>query len=132
MALAYHAIVRSEEEIYSGCQTEPDGTLPSAAARYVQSLGLEAATLRLTGVEALQEQMVIQEAVPIVFVNLAPLLGLNVIHAVIIEAIDVVAQNIHVIDPAFPPMGHREWKLDLFEVGWRSVRYQTIMILPKS
>ena len=30
------------------------------------------------------------------------------------------------------PIGRREWRLDLFEVGWRLARYQTILIMPRS
>lgn len=132
MVLARYDIERSEDEIYFCCQTDLDGTLPTAAALCAQSLGIGASALRLPSLEALQEQMAIPDAVPIVFVNLAPLLGLNVIHAVIIEAIDTAARNVSVLDPAYPPAGRCEWMLDLFEVGWRLARYQTILIMPES
>jgi ABC-type bacteriocin/lantibiotic exporter with double-glycine peptidase domain len=132
MVLAYYDIQRSEDEIYSCCQTDPDGTLPTAAARCAQSLGLEASALRLPSLEALQERMTTLDVVPIVFVNLAPLLGLNVIHAVIIENTDVATRSVRVLDPSYPPAGRREWTLDLFEVGWRLARYQTILIMRTS
>src|SRR4051794_27911014 len=99
MVLAYHAIEHNEAEIYAGCQTDLDGTLPTAAAHYVQRLGLEASALRLMGLEDLQERIALQAIIPIVFVHLAPLLGLNAIHAVVIEAMDGVAKNIQLIDP---------------------------------
>ena len=132
MVLAGYGVERTEAEIYTCCQTDADGTLPSATAQCARNLGFDAVALRLSGIDMLREHLETAHAVPIIYLHLGPLLGLNVIHAVIIEAINIQDRYIHVIDPAFPPTGRREWTLDLFEQGWRLARYQVILISPKS
>jgi len=131
MVLSSYGIQYTETEIYQGCQIDIDGTLPSAVVRYAQNLGFHAAALRLSGLTELQEQLTKTGSLPIVYVNLAPLLGVNVIHAVIVEVLDSTdPQQIHVIDPTCPPTGRRVWALGLFEIGWRLARHQIIMITP--
>jgi hypothetical protein len=98
MVLASYGIEHTEAELYSCCVTDIDGTLPSAAARCAQSLGFDASATRLSGLDELQAQLIKVSLHPIVFVNLSPLLGLNVIHDVIVEAIDFASANVHVID----------------------------------
>ncbi len=132
MVLASYGVERTEAEVCACCQTDADGTLPSAAARCAQSLGFDATAPRLSGLDALREQLETAHSFPIAYVNLAPILGLNVIHAVIVEAIDTQRRQVRVIDPAYPPTGRREWALDLFEAGWRLARYQVILVIPKS
>jgi ABC-type bacteriocin/lantibiotic exporter with double-glycine peptidase domain len=132
MALAAQGIERSEADVYSCCQTDADGTLASVAAQCAESFGLHASALRLSGLDALRENIETPNTILIIFVNLAPLLGITVIHAVILDAIDTTAKIVHVIDPAHPPNGRREWPLDLFEVGWRLARHQIIMVLPSA
>jgi ABC-type bacteriocin/lantibiotic exporter with double-glycine peptidase domain len=130
MQLAAHGIARSEAEIYAGCQTDMDGTLPSAAVRCVQSFGFRAAAQRLAGLAQLQAHLHNTDTPPIVFVNLAPILGINVIHAILVEMIDSLDDGqIHIIDPTHPPTGRRTWTLKQFEVSWRLARNQVILIL---
>lgn len=132
MVLASYGVERTEVELYACCQTDADGTLPSAAAQCARDFGFNASAPRLSGLDALREQLEIAHLFPIAYVNLEPLLGLNAIHAVIVESVDVQAGRVRVIDPAYPPTGRREWALDRFEVGWRLARYQVILIAPKS
>lgn len=127
MILAHHDIVRTESEIYNCCETDPDGTLPSAAVRCVQKFGLHATSERLKdGFESLRHYCSYSEA--IVFVHLAPILGIQAIHAVIVEIIDSQQGLITVIDPAFPPHGRRTWSISLFEIGWQLARNQVILV----
>jgi hypothetical protein len=80
--------------------------------------------------DVLRDQLTTKQTFPIVFLNLSPILGINVIHAVIVEVIDMSANQVQVIDPAYPPTGHRTLPLNLFEVGWRLVRGQAILVAP--
>lgn len=130
MILAAHGVERTEAELYTCCQTDVDGTLASAAADCARNLGFNTSAQRLAGLDTLQEQLTIASLWPIVYVHLGPLIGVSVIHAVIVEAIDIQAQIIRVVDPAFAPTGRREWSIELFEVGWRLARFQTILIHP--
>lgn len=132
MVLACYGLERTEAEIYTCCETDADGTLPSAAVRCARSLGFDASALRLSGLDALKEQLERLHVFPIVHVNLSPILGINVIHALIVEAIDVQAGRVRVIDPAYPPTGRRMLSLPLFEAGWRLARCQTILVVPPS
>jgi hypothetical protein len=66
------------------------------------------------------------------FSHMSPILGVNVIHAMIVEAIDVQAGYVRVVDPAYPPTGRRTLTLRLFEAGWRLARCQTILVAPPS
>jgi len=132
MMLAYYGLERTEAEIYTCCETDADGTLPSAAVRCAQSLGFNASAPRLSGLDALREQLETLHILPIVYVNLSLILGINVIHAVIVEAMDVQAGRVWVIDPAYPPTGRRALSLSLFEAGWRLARCQTILVVPPS
>lgn len=126
MVLAYHGKVLSEIDLYNCCETDVDGTFPSAAARCAQSLGFIASASRLDGISALQGLMNNSFDPVIVFVNLSPLLGINVIHAVIVERIEEF--TVVIFDPACPPHGRRRWNLPLFEVGWTLARCQIIQI----
>ncbi len=114
--LASHNIVRSEAEIYQCCETDVDGTLPSAAARCIRSFGLPVRSERLSrGIEALRTHLSNSQA--IVYINLAPLLGVQTIHAVIVASIQSQEGLISVIDPSFLPNGQRRWSIGLFEIG---------------
>lgn len=127
MLLAYYDIICSEAEVYACCETDSDGTLPSAAARCLQKFGLRATSERLTGgIEMLKEHCLVGHV--IVFVNLAPLLGVPVIHAVVVESIESQPGQLTVLDPAFPPKGQRLWSIGLFEIGWQLARNQVITI----
>ena len=128
MIFAANGLTRSEDEIYSCCQTDIDGTLPSAAAQCAVSHGFEATALRLGGLADLQTRLESGGLFPILFVNLAPLVGINALHAVVLQAIDVDAKQVQVMDPAYPPSGMRIWNLDLFEHAWRMARFQTILL----
>lgn len=130
MVLAAYGVERTEEEIYACCETNVDGTLARVAADCARRHGLNASSRRLAGLDAPREQLEIASVPPIVYVHLAPLEGVNVIHAVIVEPIDVQAKRVSVLDPAFPPTGPREWGLELFEIGWRLARYQVILVSP--
>jgi len=130
MILATFNVVKSETEIYSCCQTDIDGTLPSAAVECAASFGFDARTLRLDGLESLQARLQELNSRTILFVNLASLIGVNVIHAVVLRSLDVQRNQIQILDPAFPPQGERVWSLDQFQLAWRAARYQTILILP--
>lgn len=132
MVFAVYGVERTEEEIYACCETDSDGTLPSAAARCAQELGFGASAVRLAGLDDLRGCIDTARDAVIAFVNLGPLLGVNVIHAVIIELMDTAHGNMRVIDPAYPPAGYRNWSLGLFEVGWRLARRQCILIMPQS
>ncbi len=131
MVLAYHGLERPEAEIYACCETDVDGTLPSAAVRWAQGLGFDATAPRLPGLGALREHLETGYILPIVFVNLSPILGLNVVHAVVVESLEAQADQIQVIDPAYPPTGRRTLSLRLFEIGWQLARGQTILIKPR-
>lgn len=126
MVLARYGLIFTEAELYRCCESDADGTLPSAVVRCVLSLGLRAHTERLPDVTSLAEQ--VTQATPIVYLNLAPILGLAVIHAVIVEEIDVQQGQITIIDPAYSPDGRRMWPLGLFQIGWKLARNQTILI----
>ncbi|HXV99861.1 MAG TPA: cysteine peptidase family C39 domain-containing protein [Anaerolineae bacterium] len=130
MVLAYYGLQHTEAEIYTCCETDVDGTLPSAAVRCAQHLGFNASAPRLPGLDALKEHLRAGQIFPIVYLNLSPVLGVNVIHAMIVENIDVQADQVQVIDPAYPPSGQRTIPLGLFEVGWRLVQNQTILVIP--
>lgn len=128
MIFADFGIACTEAEIYDCCETTFDGTLPSAAVNCAITFGLNAAALRLQDIQEL-EQFVGQTAShAIVFVNLAPLLGQNVAHAVIVTDIDQAAAEIRVMDPAYPPNGKRTWALGQFQLGWQMARFQIIVI----
>lgn len=118
-----------EAAFYQGCETDIDGTLPSKAAQYAVSLGFDALSTRLPTIHELIGYMESNAPYPIVFVNLSSILGINVIHAVVVESIDYVAETITVVDPAFPPTGRRKWALDLFAIAWEMARYQTILVI---
>lgn len=126
MVLASYGLPFTEAELYHCCESDADGTLPSAVVRCVLRLGLMARTERLPDVATLTEQAT--QATPIVYLNLAPILGLAIIHAVIVEEIDVEQEQIIVIDPAYSPDGRRIWPLGLFQLGWKLARNQTILI----
>jgi ABC-type bacteriocin/lantibiotic exporter with double-glycine peptidase domain len=130
MVMAYYGLERPESEICLCCETDVDGTLPSLAVHCAQSLGFVASAPRLSGLNALREQLEGEQVFPIVFVNLSPILGVKVIHAVIVEAMNTQVGQVWVIDPAYPPTGRREISLSLFEAGWRLARYQTILVAP--
>ncbi len=130
MVLARYGVERSEAEVYACCETDADGTLPSAAARCIRQFGLKAEAQRLKGLETLQGHLNTPDCSVIVHVNLATLLGVNVVHAVVVEAIDGRANYVRVVDPAYPPAGRRTWPLGLFEMAWRAVRYQALVITP--
>ena len=132
MILAAYGVDRTEADIYTCCQADVDGTLPSAAADCARALGFDASAQRLAGIDALQEQLKSASLLPIVYVHLGPLMGVGVIHAVVVEAVDLQARTIHVIDPAYAPHGRREWALDQFEVGWRRARFQAILGRPSA
>jgi len=126
MVLAGYGLIYSEADLYNCCETDVDGTLPSAAVRCLQRLGLSARAERLSDMEALARYAT--DAIPIVFINLAPLLGIGVIHAVIVEEMDVQQGRIKVIDPSFLPDGRRMWTFGLFQMGWKLALNQTILI----
>ena len=130
MVLAAYGVERTETEIYTCCQTDVDGTLASAAANCARTLDFEASAQRLAGLDALQEQLTSASLLPIVYVHLGPLIGMNVIHAVIVETVDIQAGIIQVVDPAHAPTSRRTWSLALFEAGWRLARYQAILVQP--
>ena len=65
---------------------------------------------------------------PITFVHLGPIIGITVIHAVIVEAIEFQSDTVYIVDPAYSPTGRREWTLGQFEAGWRLARYQTLLV----
>ena len=129
--LAHYGQAYSESEIYACCQTDFNGTLPSTVIHCLQSLGFKATAPRLSGFDALLEELTVGQIIPIVYINLAPLLGINVIHAVLVQAIDIADGEIQVIDPAYPPNGRRVFALELFEVAWKLARYQTILVQPE-
>jgi ABC-type bacteriocin/lantibiotic exporter with double-glycine peptidase domain len=54
MVFAAYGVDHTEEEIYACCGTDPDGTLPSAAARCAQQLGFGASAVRLAGLDELR------------------------------------------------------------------------------
>jgi hypothetical protein len=85
-----------------------------------------ARTERLPDVATLTEQAT--QATPIVYLNLAPILGLAIIHAVVVEEINIEQGQITIIDPAYSPDGRRTWTLGLFQLGWKLARNQTILI----
>lgn len=128
MILAAHGIVKDEAELYACCETDIDGTLPGAAAHCARTFGLAASAERLGGLDSLQTQIETADLSLVLFVNLAPLLGVQVLHALVLESIDFQAREIHLLDPAFPPNGKRVWSLDLFERGWELARYQVVWI----
>lgn len=130
MVLSGFGDIRTESELYDCCQTDIDGTLPSMAAQCAENLGFASFTLRLPEFPALLHHIGEGYLHPIVFVNLSPLLGLNLLHAVVIDAIDTEGGTIQVVDPAYPPTGQRVWQQPLFEIGWRMARGQTILIRP--
>lgn len=130
MVLASFGLFRTESELYECCQTDIDGTLPSIAAQCAGSFGFTASAARVAGIPLLLRQMDEGHSHPIVFIHLAPLLGINALHAVVIEAIDTPGGTIQVMDPAFPPTGQRIWPSALFEQGWRMARGQTILVRP--
>nr|AGC71493.1 hypothetical protein [uncultured bacterium A1Q1_fos_1880] len=57
-------------------------------------------------------------------------MGFAVIHAVLIEKIELPQEQLTIIDPAYPPAGRRIWVLEQFEMGWRLACQQTIVIAP--
>lgn len=122
MVLASYGLTFTEAELYRCCESDTDGTLPSAVVRCVLRLGLMARSERLLDVATLAEQAA--QATPIAFLNLAPMLGLAVIHAVIVEEIDLQQGQITNIDPAYSPDGRRTWSLGLFQIGWKLARNQ--------
>ena len=128
MVLASFNVTISESELYSCSQTDIDGTLPSLAVQCVENLGFTASSIRLPDLATLLYHINDGYVHPIVFVNLGPLLGLNLLHAVVVEKIDTESGVVHVIDPAHPPTGERAWPQALFETGWRMARGQTILI----
>jgi ABC-type bacteriocin/lantibiotic exporter with double-glycine peptidase domain len=130
MILAYYGVERTEPELYACCETDADSTLPRSVVRCLQSLGFTVSAPRLLDLDVLRDQLTTKQTFPIVFLNLSPILGINVIHAVIVEVIDMSANQVQVIDPAYPPTGHRTLPLNLFEVGWRLVRGQAILVAP--
>lgn len=127
MILAAYGLTYTEADLYTCCETDVDGTLPSAVVRCVQQLGLSARAERLPDMETLIGQMA-ANTTPIVFLNLAPLLGIAVIHAVVVTTIDVHQEQITVLDPSYVPDGRRVWGLGLFQMGWKLARNQTILI----
>lgn len=128
MILSAFGITKTEPEIYECCQTDSEGTLAKLAAACVESFGLEAAAARLTTLEELKSFVTQSRSHVIAFVNLAPLHGINVLHAVIVTIIDEQAFHIQVIDPANPPHGERVWSLGQFELAWQLARFQIILI----
>ena len=130
MIFAAHGIERTEADIAHCCQTDIDGTLTSLAVRCAQEAGFEAVAQRLKDIDSLQAQLSESSYIPIVFLNIGPLLAINVIHAVVVQSLDIQAQTIHVIDPAFPK-GHRSWAIGLFERGWQLATYQTVLVGPR-
>lgn len=103
MVLASMGADTTEEALYLSCETDIDGTLPSKAVQCAQSLGFNASSPRLSGLDELYEQIALSHSYPIVFVNLSPILGINVIHAVIVETIDREVGN---ISPKISGAGH--------------------------
>jgi len=130
MVLVAYGVDRSETELYICCQTDIDGTLPSAAAHCAQALGIEAIATRSIDLDGLLVHLKITSASLIAFINLSPLLGVNVIHAVIVETIDIEAGQVQVIDPTYPPTGRRRWTLGMFTIGWQLARRQVILMAP--
>lgn len=130
LVLGHFGVTRTESELYVCCQTDIDGTLPSIAAQCAESFGFTAISIRLPDYSALLHQIDDGYVHPVVFVNLSPLLGLNLLHAVVIDTVDQNSGRLQVIDPAHPPTGQRIWSRTLFENGWRMARGQTILIQP--
>ena len=129
MALAAFGLERSENDLYICCETYIDGTLPSAVVRCAQRLGFSASAQRLSSIEQFQAILAAQSTIAIAFVNLAPLLGITVIHAIVVESIPPLEEEqLSVLDPAYPPRGHRQWSIDLFKIGWQLARNQVILI----
>ena len=126
MIVASHGLVYSEAELYTCCETDSEGTLPSAAVRCVQRLGLVARSERLLDLASLIQARA--DSALIVFLNLAPILGIASIHAVIIEEINFQQEQITIIDPTYLPDGRRTWALGLFQIGWQLARNQTILV----
>lgn len=128
MILAACGIKKSEQDIYTCCRTDVDGTLPSAAAACFAAHDLKSLAVRLNGLDDLRVHIQRKDSFAILFVQLAPLTGISVIHAVVLDTLDESKQEIHVLDPAFPPDGKRVWTMDQFALGWRAARYQTIFV----
>ena len=120
----------AQREIYALCDTDIDGTLPSAAANCARTLGFNATSERLSSGISVLDSYLTEGVLPIVFVNLAPLLGIQAIHAIIVLRIDEHGGEIAVMDPAHPPSGERTWPLSLFQTAWSLARYQSILIAP--
>ncbi|RLT42365.1 MAG: hypothetical protein DWI57_05665 [Chloroflexi bacterium] len=128
IVLASFGTLRTEAELYECCRTDIDGTFPSIAVQCAEGFGFTASAARLRDVSALLHQIDEGYTHPIVFINLSPLMGLNVLHAVVIDTIDTNSATIQAIDPAYPPTGQRVWPQTLFVKGWQMARGQTILV----
>ena len=128
MILADNDIERAEADLYKCCETDEEGTLPSATVQCAKQFRFEAKSLRLSTLNELVEYVSKPSTYVIAYVDLSYLLNLVGIHAVIIQEIQQSEKTITVIDPMYPPKGRREWSLPLFNIGWQIARRQVICI----
>lgn len=128
MILADFGIQRSESDIYECCQTDLDGTLARTAAECAESFDLQASILRLTSLEQVKQLASQPDSRVIAFINVAPLLGVNVLHAVIVTNLDDQSSQVQILDPAHMPNGQRNWAIEQFQLAWQLAGFLVIVI----
>jgi ABC-type bacteriocin/lantibiotic exporter with double-glycine peptidase domain len=111
-----------EAELRSRCDCTPLGTEALKAVDAVRQLGLTK-TVKLTLTAEELSNLVNGGAAPIVFVNLLPIDGVKVGHAVVVIGIEV--EGISVYDPL---QGERLLSCSTFGTAWAMMHNLTIVV----
>lgn len=123
--MAHLGIIVDEDSLRACCGTDRLGTTAQAAVDCATRYGLQASVDSVATLAELNSY-VDRRIYPIVYVNMFPLDGLWVLHAVVVEA--VTNNEITFLDPM---VGRRHAPASAFEQAWQMGRRRTLIITIK-
>jgi ABC-type bacteriocin/lantibiotic exporter with double-glycine peptidase domain len=122
MVLATFGLTFSEVNLREACDCTPFGTEALQAVDAVRRLGFVNTVKGTSSIEELINQLDLGQY-PIAFINLLPIDGIKIAHAIVVMDID--SDWIKVCDPL---QGDRILPRSTFEVAWRMMRNLVILI----
>lgn len=122
MVLASFGLVLSEVDLRARCDCTPFGTDALQAVDAVRELGFVNTVKGTSSIDELLDQLNLGRY-PIVFINLLPIDGIKIAHAIILMDLD--SDWVRICDPL---QGDRILPRSTFDVAWRMMRNLVILI----
>jgi ABC-type bacteriocin/lantibiotic exporter with double-glycine peptidase domain len=122
MVLATLGLELTESELRKRCDCTPFGTEALKAVDAVRALGFEQTIKSTLSITELEQQLKLG-LLPIAFVNLLPIDGVKVSHAVVVTAVDL--GQVIVCDPLY---GERALPRSTFDAAWSMMRNLVILV----